>query len=70
VIFYLTIITTVTSFPNTIATFFGISQFGSTHYAIILAAILASTVLPFAWLWRKKWLNARTALRQIDEEQE
>jgi Mg2+ and Co2+ transporter CorA len=70
VIFYLTIITTVTSFPNTIATFFGISQFGSTHYGIILAAILASTILPFVWLWRKKWLNARTALRQIDEDQE
>jgi magnesium transporter len=30
VIFYLTIITTVTSFPNTVATFFGISQFGDT----------------------------------------
>ncbi|NLF89485.1 magnesium transporter CorA family protein [Candidatus Bathyarchaeota archaeon] len=69
VIFYLTIITTVTSFPNMVATFFGIGQFGSTHYAIIIAAILASTILPFVWLWRKKWLSARTALRQIDEEQ-
>jgi magnesium transporter len=57
VIFYLTIITTVTSFPNTVATFFGISQFGSTNVAIILVAILLSTILPFLWLWRKKWLK-------------
>jgi magnesium transporter len=69
VIFYLTIVTTVTSFPNTVATFFGISQFGSSHVGIIVVALLVSTILPFVWLWRKKWLNARTALRQIDEEQ-
>jgi magnesium transporter len=57
VIFYLTIITTLTSFPNTIATFFGISQFGNTHVAIVAVAILLSIVLPFVWLWRKKWLR-------------
>jgi magnesium transporter len=57
VIFYLTIITTLTSFPNTIATFFGISQFGNTHIAIVAVAILLSIALPFVWLWRKKWLR-------------
>lgn len=57
VIFYLTVITTVTSFPNTVATFFGISQFGNTDYVIIYAAIILSTVLPLLWLWRSKWLR-------------
>jgi magnesium transporter len=57
VIFYLTIITTLTSFPNTIATFFGISQFGNTDIAIIAVAILLSIALPLVWLWRKKWLR-------------
>ena len=57
VIFYLTIITTLTSFPNTIATFFGISQFGNTHIAIVAIAILLSIALPFVWLWQKKWLR-------------
>lgn len=57
VIFYLTIVTTVTSFPNTVATFFGISQFGNTNIFIISAAILVSIVVPFLWLWRKKWLK-------------
>ena len=66
VIFYLTIITTVTSFPNTVATFFGIAQFGNSHFGIIIAALLASTILPFVWLWRKKWLSTKTALRQAD----
>jgi magnesium transporter len=69
VIFYLTIITTVTSFPNTVATFFGIAQFGNSHVIIIVTALLASAILPFIWLWRKKWLNAKTALRQLDEDQ-
>jgi magnesium transporter len=59
VIFYLTIVTTVTSFPNTVATFFGISQFGTTNIAIISAALLVSIVLPFIWLWRKKWLTSK-----------
>jgi magnesium transporter len=59
VIFYLTIITTVTSFPNTVATFFGISQFGQTNVWIILIAILLSLFLPFVWLWRRKWLKYR-----------
>lgn len=57
IIFYLTIITTLTSFPNTVATFFGISQFGNTNIIAVLSAILASTILPFIWLWRKKWLK-------------
>jgi magnesium transporter len=68
VIFYLTIVTTVTSFPNTIATFFGISQFGGTNIYIVVTALLASLILPFIWLWRKRWLSAKTALRQLDEE--
>lgn len=59
VIFYLTIVTTVTSFPNTVATFFGISQFGNTNIAIISFAILLSIVLPFIWLWRKNWLTSK-----------
>ena len=57
VIFYLTVVTTITSFPNTVATFFGISQFGNTHYAIIYAAIALSMILPLLWLWRAKWLR-------------
>ncbi len=60
VIFYLTIITTLTSFPNTVATFFGISQFGNTNIAIISVAILLSILLPFVWLWRKKWLKLKS----------
>jgi magnesium transporter len=59
VIFYLTIVTTVTSFPNTIATFFGISQFGNTNVAIVSVAILLSIVLPLVWLWRKNWLTSK-----------
>ncbi len=64
VIFYLTIITTITSFPNTVATFFGISQFGNTNVYIITVALIASLILPFVWLWRKKWLTSKAALRQ------
>jgi magnesium transporter len=62
IIFYLSIITTVTAFPNTIATFFGISRFGNTDVWIILAAIAVSTILPFVWLWRKKWLKYNDGL--------
>jgi magnesium transporter len=62
VIFYLTIITTVTSFPNTVATFFGISRFGNTDVLVILIAIALSTILPFVWLWRKNWLKYRSNL--------
>ncbi len=61
IIFYLTIVTTLTSFPNTVATFFGISQFGQTDVFIIAVAILLSIVLPFVWLWRKKWLRYQNA---------
>jgi Mg2+ and Co2+ transporter CorA len=57
VIFYLTIVTTVTSFPNTVATFFGISQFGNSPALIIAIALLVSIILPFLWLWRKRWLK-------------
>jgi magnesium transporter len=59
VIFYLTIVTTITSFPNTVATFFGIAQFGNTNIAIISLALLLSIVFPFIWLWRKKWLTSK-----------
>jgi magnesium transporter len=59
VIFYLTIVTTVTSFPNTVATFFGISQFGNTNLYIIVVALVLSTILPFAWLWKKGWLTSK-----------
>ncbi|MEM3404155.1 MAG: CorA family divalent cation transporter [Nitrososphaeria archaeon] len=57
VIFYLTVITTITSFPNTVATFFGISQFGNTNYIIIYAAIILSMILPLVWLWKRRWLK-------------
>jgi magnesium transporter len=59
VIFYLTIVTTVTSFPNTVATFFGISQFGNTNVLIIIALVILSIILPFLWLWKKQWLKLR-----------
>jgi len=59
VIFYLTIVTTITSFPNTVATFFGISQFGNTNIVIVLVAILVSIILPFIWLWKKNWLTLK-----------
>jgi Mg2+ and Co2+ transporter CorA len=59
VIFYLTIVTTITSFPNTVATFFGISQFGNTNIIIVSVAILLSIVLPFIWLWKKNWLTLK-----------
>jgi len=57
VIFYLTVITTITSFPNTVATFFGISQFGNTDAVIVFAAIMLSIVLPLLWLWNRRWLR-------------
>lgn len=57
VMFYLTIITMITSFPNTVATFFGISQFGTTDYRIITLAMILSIILPSLWLWRRKWLK-------------
>lgn len=57
VMFYLTIITTITSFPNTVATFFGISQFGQTDALIIFVVLILSIILPFVWLWRRRWLK-------------
>ncbi len=59
IIFYLTIITTITSFPNTIATFFGISQFGNSPLIIVVVALVLSTILPVLWLWKKHWLKYR-----------
>lgn len=57
IIFYLTIVTTLTAFPNTVATFFGISQFGNTNALVVLIAVLLSVILPLLWLWKKKWLK-------------
>lgn len=57
VTFYLTIITTITSFPNTVATFFGISQFGNTNPWLIFTIIILSVLLPSLWLWRRQWLK-------------
>jgi magnesium transporter len=59
VIFYLTIVTTITSFPNTVATFFGIAQFGNTNIVIISLAVFLSIILPLIWLWRKNWLTSK-----------
>ena len=61
---YLTIITTITSFPNTVATFFGISQFGNTNPWIIFTIIVVSILLPSLWLWRRRWL--RTTLEALE----
>jgi Mg2+ and Co2+ transporter CorA len=58
VMYYLTLITLVTSFPNTIATFFGISQFGNTDVLIIFGAITLSVALPAVWLWKKGWFSS------------
>jgi magnesium transporter len=60
VIFYLTIVTTLTSFPNTVATFFGIAQFGNTNFIVIITLVILSIILPFIWLWKKKWLKLNT----------
>ncbi|HKZ93013.1 MAG TPA: CorA family divalent cation transporter [Candidatus Bathyarchaeia archaeon] len=57
VIFYLTIVTTITSFPNTVATFFGISQFGNTNAVVVFSVLALSVVLPLLWLWRRKWIR-------------
>jgi len=57
VIFYLTVITTITSFPNTVATFFGISQFGNTNAVVVFSVLALSVVLPLLWLWRRKWIK-------------
>ena len=54
---YLTIVTTITSFPNTVATFFGIAQFGNTNPLVIFAILILSVLLPSLWLWRRKWLK-------------
>ncbi len=54
---YLSVITTITSFPNTVATFFGISQFGNTSPAIIFIVLVLSIILPILWLWRRRWLK-------------
>jgi magnesium transporter len=59
VMFYLTLITVVTSFPNTVATFFGIAQFGNTNSYIVFTAVILSVILPLMWLWRKQWLSSR-----------
>ncbi len=61
---YLTIITTITSFPNTVATFFGISQFGNTNPVWIYAILILSIILPSLWLWRRKWL--KTTLEALE----
>jgi magnesium transporter len=61
---YLTIITTITSFPNTVATFFGISQFGNTNPWIVFTIIVVSILLPSLWLWRRRWL--RTTLEALE----
>lgn len=58
VMLYLTIITTVTTFPNTIATIFGIPVFGTnTDWRIILLLLALSTVFPLIWLLKKKWMR-------------
>ena len=58
VMLYLTIITTITSFPNTIATIFGIPTFGANaDWRIIVVLLAVSTFLPMVWLFKKRWIK-------------
>ncbi|HLC39486.1 MAG TPA: magnesium transporter CorA family protein [archaeon] len=58
VMLYLTIFTTVTSFPNTVATIFGIPIFGnSTDWRIIILLLALSTIIPLVWLLKKRWVK-------------
>jgi len=63
---HLTAITTITSFPNTMSTFFGISQFGNTSTLIIFTIIFVSILLPSLWLWRRRWL--KTTLEALEND--
>ncbi len=58
VMYYLTLITVVTSFPNTVATFFGIAQFGNSSAYVIFTAVALSVILPLVWLWKYKWFSS------------
>ncbi len=69
VVLYLTIISTITVFPNTIATIFGIPSFGSsTNPWIIIGLLVVSTVLPATWLLRRRWLSP-SGLEETAEEE-
>ncbi len=69
VVLYLTIISTITVFPNTIATIFGIPSFGSsTNPWIIIGLLVVSTVLPAIWLLRRRWLSP-SGLEEAAEEE-
>lgn len=58
IMLYLTVITTVTTFPNTVATIFGIPVIGSSiDVRVVLLLLLISTIFPAYWLLRKKWLR-------------
>jgi magnesium transporter len=69
---YLSVITTVTSFPNTVATFFGIPPFGNyTSPWIIFTALILSIIIPILWLWRRRWLKTTfEALEQNDQQRQ
>ena len=57
IVLYLTIISTILVFPNTIATVFGIPVIGSSVDPVLVIALLAvSTIIPSVWLLRKQWL--------------
>ncbi len=69
VVLYLTIISTITVFPNTIATIFGIPTFGSsTNPWIIIGLLVVSTVVPAIWLLRRRWLSPSGFEESVEEE--
>ena len=58
VMLYLTVITTITTFPNTVATIFGIPPFGNNvSWKIIVLLLFLSTFVPLIWLMKKKWMK-------------
>lgn len=59
IVLYLTVISTILVFPNTIATVFGIPALGSNVDPVLVLSFLAvSTVIPSIWLLRKQWLRS------------
>ncbi len=57
IVLYLTVISTILVFPNTVATVFGIPVIGSNVNPYFVIGLLAvSTIIPAVWLLRKQWL--------------
>lgn len=57
IVLYLTVISTILVFPNTIATVLGIPVIGSNVNPYLVIGLLSvSTLIPAVWLLRKQWL--------------